>query len=115
MYKKIKDFFKKGLFLTIGGYSVDFPIGEKWNTPDDLLNNILDIVNGAINLSIVVAVAMIVVGGYTLIMSGGDPDKAEQGQKTLTNSIIGLAIVFVVKLIFLFVIKFFVTNPGLID
>ena len=108
MNKKIKDFFKKGLFLTIGGYPITFPIGEKWNTPEDLLNNIVDIINLAINFSIVVAVVMIIVGGYILMMSAGDPDKAEQGQKTLTNSIIGLVVVFVVKLIFILVMDFFV-------
>lgn len=107
MKKNIKEFFEKGLFVTIGGYSINFPVGEKWGTPDELLNDILDIVNMAINLSIVVAVVMVIVGGYTFMMAGGDPDKVDQGQKTLTNALIGLGIVFIVKLIFILVLDFF--------
>ena len=50
MRRNLTENFKKGLFLTIGGYTVDFPVGEKWGTPDDLLGDILDIVNIGINL-----------------------------------------------------------------
>jgi hypothetical protein len=107
MKKKLKEIFSKGMFIAIGGYPIDFPIGQKWDDIDGLLGSILKIVDIAINFAAVAAIAMIVVGGYLLMMAGGDPEKVERGQKTLTNSIIGLAIVIVVKLIIKLVLDLF--------
>ena len=108
MKKNIKEIFQSGLFITIGGYSIDFPIGEKWGSIDDVLANIIDIINMLITLSAVVAVVMIIVGGYTFMTAGGDPDKTEQGQKTLTNALIGLAVVAIVRLIIQLVLDVFI-------
>jgi hypothetical protein len=37
---------------------------------------------------------LLVFGGFTLITSAGDPEKSQQGQKTITNAIIGFLIIF---------------------
>jgi hypothetical protein len=42
---------------------------------------------------------MIIVSGYTLITSTGNPDKVKQGQDTLTAALIGLVIVWIAGLI----------------
>ncbi len=33
-------------------------------------------------------------GGFTLLTSGGNPDKVEAGKKTITNAVIGFIIIF---------------------
>lgn len=37
----------------------------------------------------------LVYGGYTLMTSGGNPQKLEQGKQIITNALIGFAIMFV--------------------
>lgn len=54
--------------------------------------------------SVVVAVVLIIVSGYNMITSMGDPEKIQKGQKGLTAAIIGLIIVFVARLIVMFVL-----------
>lgn len=44
---------------------------------------------------VLIAVAMIIVGGYMWIVSGGDPGRKQQAQGTLTWSVIGLVLLFV--------------------
>ncbi|MFA6754524.1 MAG: hypothetical protein WCR68_01625 [Candidatus Dojkabacteria bacterium] len=104
MKKSTKNFFKRGLFVTIGGQVVDFPIVEKWKDLDEVILDVKDIINAFIMFSSVVAVAMIIVSGYTLITAMGNPDKIEQGQKTLTAAIIGLIVVWIAGLIIKFVL-----------
>jgi hypothetical protein len=103
MKKFLKQTTKRDLLVTIkiGEYTIDSgtPIGKIWENPGDILTDGVGIVNILIGLSTVVAVAMIIVSGYTLITSAGNPEKVEQGQKTLTAAIVGLIIVWVVGLI----------------
>lgn len=97
MRKKITDYLSKGLFtiVTIGDVDIDVPIGGKWLSIKDVFTDVTSLINILIGLGSVVAVAMIIVGGYTFIFSAGDPDKVEQGQKTLTGAIVGLVIVWI--------------------
>ena len=95
MTKKIKEYINKGLFVTIGGVGINTPIGEKWTSIEDILGDATNLINILIGLGSVVAVAMIIVGGYTLIFAAGEPDKIEQGSKTLTGAVIGLVVVWV--------------------
>ena len=90
--------------ITIGGYDIDFPIGERWVSAEGVLLEGTDILKIFIGFSVVIAVAMIIVSGYTLITAAGNPDKIEQGQKTLTAAIVGLVVVFLAALIIQFVL-----------
>lgn len=54
--------------------------------------------------SVVVAVVLIIVSGYNMITSMGDPEKIQKGQKGLTAAIIGLVVVFIARLIVMFVL-----------
>lgn len=45
---------------------------------------------------VLIAVIMIIVGGYMWIISGGDPAKKQLAQGTLTWSVIGLVLLFLV-------------------
>lgn len=107
MKKDLKKIFRKGFFVMIGGKDIEFPIGEKWGGLDEVIFDIKDIINIAIALSSVAAVAMIIVSGYTLITASGNPDKIEQGQKSLTAAIIGLVLVLIAGLVVRFVLKTF--------
>lgn len=67
------------------------------NTDDPIGGTAVPIVNWLIILSTLVAVIFLIVSGYTLITSGGDPEKVSKGQGGLTASIVGLIIIFIAK------------------
>ncbi len=41
----------------------------------------------------IAAFVMLIVGGFQMLTASGDPKKTEQGQKTITAAIVGIAIV----------------------
>ncbi len=45
---------------------------------------------------VLIAVIMIIVGGYMWIVSGGDPARKQQAQGTLTWAVIGLVLLFLI-------------------
>jgi len=111
----VKDFLKR--FGKVGYFyifrfgddlEVNVPLPMRWSDPQGvgLSIEIRDIINILIGLGSVVAVAMIIVSGITLITSTGDPDKVEQGQKTLTGAVIGLVIVWVAGLLIKILLQF---------
>ncbi|MBP8979429.1 hypothetical protein KBG23_03050 [Candidatus Dojkabacteria bacterium] len=62
-------------------------------------SKITPILNTAIALAGLVAVVMIVYGGYTWITSTGDPEKVTQGRNILVAAVIGMMIVFLARMI----------------
>ncbi len=68
-------------------------------TIDDLFQYIFPI--GAL-----LAVAMIIYGGYMWIISGGDPARKQQAQGVLTWSVIGLVFLFLVKAILTLIVDY---------
>src|SRR3989344_6966013 len=42
-----------------------------------------------------IAVVMIIYGGYTWMTAAGNPDNVDKGKKILINAVIGLAVVFI--------------------
>lgn len=99
----------KYLPVMIGGVNVNFPV--KFTSLEDILGEGFNLVGTLMLLGSVVAVGMIIVSGYTLITSTGDPDKIEKGQKTLTGAIIGLAVVLIAGLIIQFVLQLVQATP----
>jgi hypothetical protein len=61
-----------------------------------------------IPLGALLAVAMIIYGGYMWMMSNGDPAKVKQAQGTLTWSVIGLVFLWIFRSILLVVFGFLV-------
>lgn len=101
MNKKIKDIGTKVLLFSgspWAGFDTPFA-SSNWTTFDGTVGMGELVLNGAINLSALVAVAMLVAGGYQMMTAAGDPGKVETATGTITNAIIGLIIVFVSKLI----------------
>jgi hypothetical protein len=107
---RLKEFFIQKAWaedVNIGGESVtvDYPIITGWDEIEDIFTETENLIQFLIGFSAVVCVAMIIVGGYTMITSSGNPEKVEQGQKTLTGAVIGLVICFIAWLIVIFVLK----------
>jgi hypothetical protein len=48
---------------------------------------------------------MIIVAGYNLITSNGDPEKIQKGTKGITAAIIGLVIAFSARIILVFILE----------
>jgi hypothetical protein len=63
------------------------------NAVDDVLPIGLAVLEAALTLGGIVAVVMVFVGGFKYVISQGEPDKAAGGRKTVTNALIGLAII----------------------
>ena len=53
---------------------------------------VLNIMSDVLAVVGYLAILMVIVGGYQYMMAQGDPGKVTKGKKTITNSIIGLAI-----------------------
>ena len=53
----------------------------------------LNVLQAVMALSGVALFVMLVVGGYTFLLSGGDQKKLEAARGTLTNAIIGLVVI----------------------
>ena len=64
-----------------------------------MLNTVYTVTNWVFYIMTLIAVLMIVFGGFTYITATGDPAKAGKGKTILTYAIIGLAIALIAKLI----------------
>lgn len=62
-----------------------------YNTPSDLINNILPNVYVAAGLIIFF---MFILGGFNVMSSGSDSHKMDEGKKIINFAIIGLLVVF---------------------
>ena len=51
--------------------------------------------NVAIGLAIILAVIMVIVGGYQLVLSSGNPTLIEKGKKRIQNALLGLGLAIV--------------------
>lgn len=78
---------------------------KNWTTAESVKTNIVTLLNVAIGLGGLVAVAVLVYGAYMFITANGDEDKVTQGQAAITNAIIGLVVIFLTGLIIQFVAK----------
>jgi len=67
-------------------------------------SKVVTAINFFVGFSALVAVVILIVSGYTLITSVGDPEKIEKGQKGITAAIVGLIIVFLARTIVGFII-----------
>ena len=88
----------------VGGKSGICSFGDQTVTTKDwgmvcMLNTIYTVTNWVFYIMTIVAVLMIVFGGFAYITAAGDPTKAGKGKSILTFAIIGLAIALIAKLI----------------
>lgn len=64
------------------------------------------ILNLIIRLAGLILFIMLIIGGFKYLTSGGDPKSKEAAQKTITSAILGLVLIFVGWLVFLFIEEF---------
>lgn len=64
-----------------------------------LFNMIYNVTDWIFYILMIVAVLMIIFGGFTYITAAGDPEKAGKGKQILTLSIIGIALALIAKIV----------------
>ncbi|MBI2410527.1 MAG: hypothetical protein HYV32_01340 [Candidatus Kerfeldbacteria bacterium] len=62
---------------------------------NDPVNIVTDIVNLALSLLALVAVIIIIIGGFKWMTAAGDPGKVDKAKKLLVAAVIGLAFVMI--------------------
>jgi len=64
-----------------------------------LLNSLDKIISYIFPIGVLAAVGMTIFGGYLWMTSGGEPDKKKRAQSTLTWSIAGLALLYLIRML----------------
>jgi type IV secretory pathway VirB2 component (pilin) len=78
---------------------IDFSLIENPTSFDSLSAFILNLVNFAVEFSVLIAVVALIASGFKYILAMGDEDKVEDATKSLIFAIIGLVIVFIAPLV----------------
>lgn len=73
---------------------------------------IIFVINLALALSGIVAIAFLMIGGYFYLTAAGNEEQSEKGKKVLTNAVLGLAVIILSTLIVRIVASTLVTNLG---
>ncbi|MDD3474840.1 MAG: pilin [Candidatus Dojkabacteria bacterium] len=89
---------------------LDFSVIDNPVVFGSLSDFILNLINFAINLSIVLAVGALILAGFKYILAMGDEKKTEEATKSLIFAIVGLVIVFIAPLVVNYVTQFFITK-----
>lgn len=74
-------------------------------TPTDLNKMVQSVLNWVFGIIGIVAVIMIIMGGFNMMISSGDPGKVKKGKDTILYGIIGLVIAILAFAIVNFVIN----------
>lgn len=65
-----------------------------------------NIIEAAIPLVGIIAFIMILVGGFTILTSGGNPENTQKGKNIITYAVLGIVLAIVSWLILLFIQNF---------
>ena len=79
---------------------------------DDLISDVNKIINVVIGVLGVVAVAVVIYGGFLFLTAQGDPGKIKKGKDSITWGIIGLVIALLSWSIINFVLSTAMSAPG---
>jgi len=78
---------------------LDFSVVENPTSFDSLSAFLLNLVNFAVEVSVLIAVVALIASGFKYILAMGDEDKVEDATKSLVFAIVGLIIVFIAPLV----------------
>jgi len=90
-------------------------VGSKLGLGDaDLKDTVLNILNLVLGLLVLVAVVMIIIGGFTWLTAAGNEEKVDRAKKIISAAVIGLIIVLLAWAVVIFVARTTsnVTNSG---
>ncbi|NLZ24621.1 hypothetical protein GX888_02680 [Candidatus Dojkabacteria bacterium] len=76
----------------------------------ELFNSLDNIIQWIHPIGVVIASAILILGGYMWMTSGGDPNRKQQAQGVLTWGIAGLVFLFLVRGLIIFISRFL--SPG---
>lgn len=71
----------------------------------DLKETVINILNLALGLLALVAVVMIIIGGFTWLTAGGNEEKVDKAKKIISAAVIGLIIVLLAWAVVIFVAR----------
>lgn len=71
----------------------------------DLKQTVINILNLALGLLALVAVVMIIIGGFTWLTAGGNEEKVDKAKKIISAAVIGLIIVLLAWAVVIFVAR----------
>jgi hypothetical protein len=77
---------------------------------EDLQSLILNAVNIAMSLSVVIAIAALIIAGFQYILAIGNEEKVEKATKSLVFALVGLVIVFIAPLAVEYIMAFLTTK-----
>jgi cytochrome bd-type quinol oxidase subunit 2 len=81
-------------------------IGEQIGTGDaDLKQTVINILQLVLGLLSLIAVVMIIIGGFTWLTAGGNEEKVDKAKKIISAAVIGLIIVLLAWAIVIFVAR----------
>lgn len=63
------------------------------------------VIQAALGIAGSIALLMIVYGGFTWLMSQGEPDKIKKGQQTIVWSVLGIAVLFGANILATYIIN----------
>ncbi len=78
--------------------------GNGWDSLEAVVERSHELILLAVNMSGLAAVILLIYGGITFIMAGGDAEKIEKGTNIIRDAMIGLVIIFIARMIIVFVI-----------
>jgi hypothetical protein len=107
--QNIQDSLCSGANLDLGGDSTDCATGATEEDFQDTLNSIVNIISIIVG---VIAVLMIIFGGFRYITSGGDAAKVTSAKNTILYGLIGLVIVALAQFIVKFVLNQVMDTTG---
>lgn len=111
---KAKIYIKKAPFLFASWFGIDSPTDSSLSGESGsgtvVVGKVIELLDFAAVFSSVVAVGFVVWGGVTYMTANGDADKIKKGTGTIVNALIGLAIIFLSRLIIEFVMKLVIDN-----
>ncbi|MCA9374843.1 hypothetical protein KC622_00770 [Candidatus Dojkabacteria bacterium] len=107
MKPTIKKFFNK--VTTVGLAFQWFGINNPWSSSFTTFNGTVSkaqtVINLAAGASGLVAVGIIIAGGYTFITASGNPESIDKGSKMVMYAVAGLIVVFISRALIIFVLS----------
>lgn len=103
----IMKFLSQSAYAQVGSIPVPTP-GDEPPRLELLIDSLLSIINKIGPVVGLFGFCMIIYGGYLWIVSGGDPQKKQRAQATLTWSIIGVGFFYLIRMLLDWVLNWFV-------